>query len=82
MYCLCSRFFFFKFEGNRSVKAGLRPTEEAMGGGPHPPHAPFLSFYFGPTVVFVLHFHKKKRLKQNNCYACNLMYNVFPFTIK
>ena len=53
-----------------------------MGGGPHPPHAPFLSFYFGPTVVFVLHFHKKKRLKQNNCYACNLMYNVFPFTIK
>ena len=39
------------------MKAGLRPKEEAMGGGSHPPHAPF---YFGPTVVLLLHLHKKK----------------------
>ena len=69
MYSLCNRSFFLQFEGNRSVKAGLKPKEEAMGSVPNPPHALFVSFYFGPTFALLLHFNNnnnnnKKKTKK------------------
>ena len=68
MYSLCNRsLFFFWLEGNRSLKAGQRSKEEAIGVGggggeiTPPPHALFLSFYFGTTFALPLHSYGIKK---------------------
>ena len=72
-----------KFEGNRSVKAELRPKEEAMGVV-LVLLMPFFSLF---TLVPLLCFYcisatTKKHKTKVNCYACYLTYNIFSLIKK
>ena len=65
------------------MKAGLKPKEEAMGSVPNPPHALFVSFYFGPTFALLLHFNnnnnntkKKTKKKQLLCMLLNVFSSI------